>query len=374
MRFMLAALTLLLGTIPAQAADSPLRIGVIGLVHGHVAGFFRQALRRNDVEIVGVAEPDAALEKRYAAEFHLDTKLFYSNAEEMINRTKPEVVVLYTNTYGHRAGVEAAARHHLDVMMEKPLAVSTIEAKAIARAAHASGIQVLVNYETTWYASNRAAHDMLEAGDLGDVRKVVVHDGHAGPKEIGVPPEFFHWLTDPKTNGAGALFDFGCYGADLMTWLVNGERPLTVTAVTQHIKPEIYPYVDDEATVILTYPHSQAILQASWNWPFDRKDMEVYGKTGYAITVKRDDLRVREKGEQAERTVRAKPLSAPEDDSLHYLAAVVHKQIQPAGLSSLDTNLVVTEILDSARQSSETGRTVRLSPGKGAGDGPDATR
>ena len=99
-------------------------------------------------------------------------------------------------------------------------------------------------------------------------------------------PEFLSWLTDPKLNGAGALFDFGCYGAGLMTWLMNGEKPLTVTAVTQQIKPEIYPKVDDEATIIITYPKAQAIIQASWNWPFDRKDMEVYGATGSVMTVK----------------------------------------------------------------------------------------
>ena len=69
-----------------------------------------------------------------------------------------------------------------------------------------------------------------------------------------------------------------------------------MTAVTQQIKPEIYPRVDDEATIILTYPKAQAIVQASWNWPFDRKDMEVYGQTGYVITVKRDDIRVRRAG------------------------------------------------------------------------------
>ena len=245
-------------------------------------------------------------------------------------------------------------------MMEKPLAVSNDEAQAIRSAAQAAGIDVLVNYETTWYASNRAVYEMVRGGELGDLRKVVVHDGHAGPKEIHVPPEFFAWLTDPRQNGAGALFDFGCYGADLMTWLAGGERPLAVTAVTQQIKPEIYPKVDDEATVILTYPHAQAILQASWNWPFDRKDMEVYGKTGYAITVKRDDLRVRRKGEPAETSVHAAPLAAPEDDSLRYFAAVVRKQIRPGGLSSLDTNMIVTEILDAARQSAKTGQTVHL--------------
>ena len=245
-------------------------------------------------------------------------------------------------------------------MMEKPLAVSNEEARAIRAAAQTAGIDVLVNYETTWYASNRAAYEMVRGGELGDLRKVVVHDGHAGPKEIRVPPEFFAWLTDPRQNGAGALFDFGCYGADLMTWLAGGERPLTVTAVTQQIKPEIYPNVDDEATVILTYPRAQAILQASWNWPFDRKDMEVYGKTGYAITVKRDDLRVRRKGEPAETSVHATPLAQPEDDSLRYFAAVVRKQIRPGGLSSLDTNMIVTEILDAARQSAKTGQTVHL--------------
>src|SRR5205814_8494644 len=143
----------------------------------------------------------------------------------------------------------------------------------------------------TWYASNRAAYDLVKENALGEIRKVVVHDGHSGPREINVAPEFFAWLTDSKLNGAGALFDFGCYGADLMTWLMNGAVPLTVTAVTQQIKPQIYPHVDDEATIILTYPRAQAIIQASWNWPFDRKDMEVYGETGEAITIRRDGLR-----------------------------------------------------------------------------------
>jgi predicted dehydrogenase len=126
---------------------------------------------------------------------------------------------------------------------------------------------------------------------------VVVHDGHRGPKEIAVGPEFLNWLTDPRLDGAGALYDFACYGADLTTWLMNGQRPLSVTAVTQTIKPEIYPQVDDEATILLTYPKAQAIVQASWNWPFDRKDLEVYGQTGYVKTIKKDEIEVRLAGE-----------------------------------------------------------------------------
>ena len=99
-----------------------------------------------------------------------------------------------------------------------------------------------MNYETTWYPANHAAYALAKAEKaVGAIRKVVVHAGHRGPKEIGVQPEFLAWLTDPEKNGAGALFDFGCYGANLMTWLMDDARPVSVTAVTQRIKPEIGP-------------------------------------------------------------------------------------------------------------------------------------
>jgi predicted dehydrogenase len=183
--------------------------------------------------------------------------------------------------------------------------------------------------------------------------------GHSGPKEIGVGPEFLAWLTDPKLNGGGALFDFGCYGADLATWLMNGQRPESVTAVTQQIKPDVYRRVDDEATIILRYPRAHVIVQASWNWPFSRKDMEVYGQKGYAITVGRDQVRVR-LPEKEERTIEAKPLAASHVDSISYLRAVLLEGMKPEGLSSLETNVIVTEILDTARQSAATGRTIFL--------------
>ena len=86
--------------------------------------------------------------------------------------------------------------------------------------------------------------------------------------------------ADPVLNGGGALMDFGCYGADLITWLMDGQRPTSVTAVTQQLKPEVYPRVDDDATIILSYPHTQGVIQASWNWPIGRKDMDIYGVTG----------------------------------------------------------------------------------------------
>jgi len=170
---------------------------------------------------------------------------------------------------------------------------------------------------------------------------------------------FLAWLTDPVLNGGGALTDFGCYGADLITWLMEGQRPSSVLAVTQHFKPEVYPKVEDEATIVLTYPKAQGIIQASWNWPFDRKDMEVYGQQGFVLVPRGDLIRVRKPNAQEMETF-PPPLTGPIADPLSYLAAVVRHDIQPSGLSSLAVNLIVTQILDAAAESARTGKRVTL--------------
>jgi predicted dehydrogenase len=347
-------------TKPAdKREEAPLRVALAGLVHGHAFGFFDQFQKRADLQVVGIAEADRQLTAQFTKRFGLAPGLFYADLEEMLKVTHPQAVLAYTNTYDHRRVVEICARYGVPVMMEKPLAVSLEDARAIEKAARAGKIQVLVNYETTWYRANQAAYDLVHENAIGEIRKIVVHDGHSGPKEINVGPEFLAWLTDPKLNGGGALFDFGCYGADLATWLMDGRRPDSVTAVTQQIKPDVYPRVDDEATIVLTYPHAQAIIQASWNWPFSRKDMEVYGQRGYAITVGRDAVRVR-LPEKQEISADAKPLEKTKEDSVSYLRAVLLGGLKPEGQSSLETNVIVTEILDAARQSAATGKTVSL--------------
>jgi predicted dehydrogenase len=363
LRCILLAGLLMSGAMAAAAqapAAAPLRVAVVGLVHGHVEGFLGALPQHNDVQLVGISDPDPALAAKYEKKYALPETLFYTSTDQMIQATHPQALLVYTSIADHRKVIETAARYGVSVMVEKPLTISLADALAIRQVAREHHIHVLVNYETTWYASNRAAYDEAERGRLGEIRRMVIHDGHNGPQEIGVPPEFFRILTDPAQNGAGALYDFGCYGADLATWMMHGEAPLTVTAVLNHDKPQIYPNVDDDATVILAYPHAQAVLQASWNWPFGRKDMEVYGATGAAITVGSDRLRVHPPNED-ERLTNSPPLPEMEQNSLLYLAAVLRGQIDPKGsLGALDTNIIVMQILDAARESARTGKTVRL--------------
>ncbi len=356
-------LSLVASTSHARAAETPVRVAIVGLVHGHVKGFLGALPRDTNARLVAIVEPDTALAKKYQDQYHLDSSLFYTDLERMLDAQHPDAVLVYTTIKDHRRVIEAAAHRGIASMVEKPLSTTLDDALAIRAAAVANHVPVLVNYETTWYSSNNEAEQEAAQGRLGEIRKVVVHDGHEGPAEIGVGPEWLPWLTDPVRNGAGALFDFGCYGADLVTVMMHGEAPISVTAVTQTDKPNLYPHVEDDATVILRYPKAQAVLMPSWDWSFSRKDMEVYGVGGYAITVGPDHMRTRYRGQQAESESIAPPLPANRKGSLAYLAAVLHGEIKPEGdLSALDTNVVVMQILDAARQSAATGRTVALKP------------
>jgi predicted dehydrogenase len=345
---------------PAAPATAPVRVAIAGTVHGHVTGFMRQIGGRPEVTLVGVYEPDAALREAFRTRYSVPAEQMFASLEDLLARAKPEAVASFSSTRDHRPIVEAAAARGVHVMVEKPLAVSNADARAIEQAAAKGRIHVITNYETTWYPSHRAIWQLLKEQKAGGaLRKIVVLDGHEGPKEINVQPEFMKWLGDPVENGAGALFDFGCYGANLMTWLMDGQRPIAVTAVTQRFKPEKYPAVDDEATILVEYPGAQGIAQASWNWPFGRKDLEVYAERAYAIATGPNGVRVRVPG-AAETAGTPVPWPPDERDYVSYLTAVVRGRLTPSGLSGLANNVIVVEILDAARESAKTGKRVVL--------------
>lgn len=356
----LSALLASLAPAAARASERPVRVAIARLTHGHVTGLLGRK-KSGDVEVVGIYEPDREVAARYVREFKLDPALVYDRLAPMLDQVKPEAVVAFGSIQEHRAVVEAAAPRRLHVMVEKPLAYDQHEAEAMAALARRYGVHLLTNYETSWYASRPALRAALDDGMVGSIRKAVFRDGHWGPKELGVQPEFLSWLVDPARNGGGAIVDFGCYGANLMTWLMDGRAPVSVTAVTQKLKKDpVYARVDDEANLVLTYPDATAIVQASWNWPDSRKDIQVFGETGLLAAPDGDTLLVRRRGEKRDQSL---DTPAPAfTDPFAFLAAVVRGRVTVAETdpSSVANAVVVARILDAARRSAATGKTVRL--------------
>jgi predicted dehydrogenase len=346
----------------SNAQDKQLRLGIYGLNHDHISGFFSQ-MRRGTANVVGVYEPSKALWDKYKKRFNLPDSLYFDDVKKMISARKPDVMLGYNAVGKHVDIVELCAPLHIPVMVEKPLAATLAQAKRIEELANKYNIKVLTNYETTWYPSFQYTYDVVNQDSIGKIRRMVIRDGHRGPKEIGCSPEFLEWLTDPVLNGAGALNDFGCYGADLATWLMKGQRPTAVTAVAQHYKPSVYPKVEDDATILVEYPTATASIEASWNWALNLKDMEVWGERGVIHAFDGNNVQLRVKEGNYNLINKAKGIPAPNNDPLIYLTAVLRGQIPGTDdQASLKYNMIAMEILDAAKRSIQTGKRIVLKP------------
>lgn len=341
---------LAIATLTAAAADpAPLRIAIAGMSHGHVEGLLAKANESPEIEIAGIWEPDTALFNRLAARYHLDPSLRHDDLAAMLDTCKPEAVSGMGSVRSHREVVEACAPRRIPVMVEKPLAFSIEDADRFVELGKANDTLILTNYETSWYASVREAERLARSGEFGDIVRMVFRHGHNGPWEIGCSNEFLRWLTSAKENGGGAVIDFGCYGAVLATQLMDGQRPDSVQTVRRQIKPGIYPDVDDDATILLAYPRATAVIQASWSWPREIKEMDVYLSSAAIHAGRWNDLSIRKTGEAKAATLQPPPVR-PFGDPWLYLRAVVRGETEVDPLSSLDLNHTVVWILDKARQ------------------------
>lgn len=341
----------------ATADPAPLRVLIAGMAHGHIGHFLPQADPKV-VTIVGVEEPDATIWHRYAKNRRLKGVPRFTDLGTAITQTHPDAVWAFSDTLDHLAIVRAAAPRHLSVIVEKPLAVSWPAAEEIARLARANGTLVLTNYETSWYPAFADIRGMLHAGGpLGPIRQIYAQAGHEGPVKIHVGPEFLDWLRDPARAGGGALYDFGCYGVNLVTWWLGNRAPEWVSAETADYDPADYPKCDDHAVIELTYPDLQATVVASWHWPYPRKDVAVYGERGAVVTSDTTSYTLRlGRAPATNEHAKAKPRSP-----LAWLAATIRAGKDPVGdPSSLENNLIVMRVLEAARRSAAEHRAIRL--------------
>jgi predicted dehydrogenase len=355
-------LCFVMNQILAADLKSPVRLAIIGLDHDAVGDFISRARARQDIQMVGIVESNQALVTSYARLFNFSTNFFYPSLDSLTARTSVQAAAVFTKTLDHREAVESCAASKIDVLLEKPLAVNLNEARAIAAAVKNSGIQIMIDYETSWYSSIATAYSIVHhQHSIGVPRKIIVVAGDQGPKDAGCSDAFLAWLTDPALSGGGALTDFGCYGADLITWFMADQRPETVLAQSVKLKPDVYPRVEDEATILLTYTNAEGIVQASWNLPFSERSLQIYGNTGYVFAPQMDLVRFRLAGTpESELQLQGPSDPGKATDDISYLVAMVRGEVKPSGPSSLQANLITTEILDAARKSIEWHRPIKL--------------
>jgi predicted dehydrogenase len=350
MRRLLACFSLCASLALAQSY----KIAVIGLVHSHVWGHLGRMASNQPAELVGIAEPNAELVAE--AKKLAPNARYFPDYRQMLEQAKPDIVWAFVENNRHLEIVQACAPRKIHVMFEKPLAASHKEALAIEQLARKHGIQVMTNYQMAWWPTQYAAYQLAKSGELGKVWRLHGIVGHGGPGSTGVRNKyFFEWLTDPVKNGGGALVDFGCYNALWALWYLG--RPATVYAQVNRLQPERFPKVEDNATLVLTYPEGVALLEGSWDLPRSFQDLEVFGRQG-SLYVTRERVEVRKGKDTTQAQVQ--PLPPERAEPIAYMVHCLRNNQPLEGMVSLPMNVQVLEILDAAKESIKTGRAVRL--------------
>jgi predicted dehydrogenase len=348
----------------AQSASgtAKTRLAVVGLDHDHVWSLLKDIASEPSAELVAIAESDAALVSRAQKEAPAGVK-FYTDYVEMLDQAKPEAVIVAASNDRHLEILRQCAKRHIHYSAEKPMATSAADAREMERLAREANVKLMVNYWNAWVAPSHDLFHRVRAGEVGPIQKIIVQYGHRGPKEIGVSPQFANWLYDPVKNGGGAIMDFGCYGAELSLWLKG--RPTRVYATTRKMKVEQNNKVDDDATIVLDYPDATAIIEASWDWPYTKDQVEVFGAKG-SLLARHNTLQhraadargpnVAPDGESVTLDALPKETSNP----IAYFVDCIRNNKPIEDPVSARLNVQVMEILDAARESARTGKPQEL--------------
>lgn len=353
--YLLAALCC---ALPA-AAQQQYKIAVIGLVHSHVWGHLNSMVKNDPAKLVGVAEPIQELQAE-AKKAGVADNLFYTDYNKMLDETKPDIVWAFVENNRHLEIVKACAPRKINVIFEKPLASTYKDALAIRDLAKKYDTRVMTNYQMAWWPANYTAYAQAKSGEIGDVYRLRGVVGHGGPGSEGPRNKyFFEWLTDPVKNGAGALMDFGCYNALWSLWYLG--RPETVFAQVNSLQPQRFPKVEDNATLVLHYKNGVGIFEGSWDLPRSFQDLEVFGRKG-VVYMQNNKVELRQGRET--KNVPIEPLPPERSRPIVAMVEAIKTNKPIEGMTALDINIGVIEIIDAAKESVKTGKAVKLGPAK----------
>jgi predicted dehydrogenase len=342
----------LLLAVPLAAQE---KIAVVGLVHSHVWGHLDRMIKGNPAKLVGIAETNPELIAE-AKKSGAPDSIIHSDFRKMLDETKPDIVWAFVPNNKHLEIVQACAPRGIHVIFEKPLASTYKDALTIRDLARKHNIYVMTNYQMAWWAANYTAKAQADSKAVGPVWRLRGVVGHGGPGSAGTRNKyFFEWLTDPVGNGAGALMDFGCYNALWSLWYMG--TPERVFAHVNHLRPDTFPKVEDNATLILSYKNGVGLFEGSWDLPRSYQDLEIFGNSG-SLYMRNGQVELR-KGRESQ-SVSIEPLPPERSEPISYMLHCIREKKAPEGLVALDINVGVNEIIEAAKQSAKTGKSVSL--------------
>ncbi len=333
------------------------RVGVACMSHDHVWGELKHWTSLPNVELVAGGDDEPELLEKLKADFGV-TRL-YPSFQEMLEKEELDIVQAAGGNSEGADIVEAAAAKGLHVISEKPMAATLAQAERMLAAAKNAGTLLLVNWPSAWGREWQELERRALAGDIGEIRYTRYRSAHNGPIAIGCRKEFIRDLTTPEINGAGALMDYCCYGANLAARLLG--RPQSVTGMRGFFGTEqAYAASDDNAIIIAKYAHAFGLCEASWTQPvgYAGTNPVVYGSEG-SIGVYHGKVLIQRPG-KPEEAIAPREKQAPLRSAPEYLLHCLETGRPVEGFCSPEVSRDAQVILEMGLRAADSGETQRV--------------
>lgn len=348
----------------------------INFDHFHMGDLLRMAFEHPTAEIVGISDEQPERMKDVASNFNIPKNRVYTDYQQCLKETQPDLAILCPATAKHAEWVEKVAPFKVHILMEKPFAASLQEADRMIAAMQATGKRLAINWPLVWVPAHRTAKRVIDEGLIGEVIEVHFYDGNRGPLyhladkvevteeevEQKKPQSWFY----KKSHGGGSLLDYMGYGTTLGTWYHNGKAPLEVTTVINEA-PGIE--VDEHSITIARYDVGLTKFETRWGTFTDPWITQPQPKCGFVIrgtdgTISSYDyeptITVQTRQRKEAHEIPVDEILPPYQNPIQYFLHCLETGAEVTGPLSLETSRIGQQIVDTAVVSATEKRTVKL--------------
>jgi predicted dehydrogenase len=268
------------------------RVVGVAFDHMHMGDLLRQVFDHPNAEIVGVCDENIPIRMQWAVEnVGVQPAQCYTNLDQCLTETNPDIVILCSTTRMHGAYVEKIAPYGVDILVEKPFAGSLADADRMIEAMKKSGKTMIINWPLAWYPPHITTKRLIEEGTIGEVREVHYYDGNRGPlrhiaDKVEITPEEANrqkseaWWYQ-KIHSGGSLQDYLGYGVTLGTWFHGGKSPQEVTCM---VDAQRGLEVDEHSITIARYPSGcLSKFETRWGTYTDPWTHQPQPKCGFVV-------------------------------------------------------------------------------------------
>ena len=276
-----------------MSANRKMRMGMIGGGQGAFIGAVHRIGAAIDQQIdlvCGAFSTNPETCKATGEELHLPADRSYTSFNEMMEKEaalplgeRMDFVVIVTPNHVHFPAAKAALEAGFHVLSDKPATLNYDEAVELKKTVEETGLIYGLTYTYTGYPMVKQAKQMVENGDLGKIRKVVVEypQGYLATKLEDTGMKQAEWRTDPKRSGAtGCIGDIGSHCENLAEYITGVEISELAADLTSFVDGRM---LDDDGNILLRFENgAKGVLHASQISVGEENNLNirVYGEKG----------------------------------------------------------------------------------------------